>query len=55
MIDLMDHMFANGTLAIEWLFTPDFPAKYKDKVLGIPGPTWFTGAINPEPRHPRGP
>src|SRR6187401_3695710 len=41
MIDLMDHMVANGTLAIDGLFTPDFPAKYKDKVLGIPGPTWF--------------
>ncbi len=49
MIDLMDHMFANGTLALEGLFTPDFPAKYKDKVLGIPGPTWFTGAIIQNP------
>ena len=49
MIDLMDHMFANGTLAIDGLFTPDFPAKYKDKVLGIPGPTWFTGAIIQNP------
>ena len=49
MIDLMDHMFANGTLAIEGLFTPDFPANYKDKVLGIPGPTWFTGAIIQNP------
>jgi multiple sugar transport system substrate-binding protein len=49
MIDLMDNMFANGSLAIEGLFTPDFPAKYKDKVLGIPGPTWFTGAIIQNP------
>ncbi len=49
MIDLMDNMFANGTLAIDGLFTPDFPAKYKDKVLGIPGPTWFTGAIIQNP------
>ena len=49
MIDLMDNMFANGTLAIDGLFTPDFPAKYKDKVLGIPGPTWFNGAIIQNP------
>ena len=50
MIDLMDHMFANKTLVIEGLFTADFPAKYKDKVLGIPGPTWFAGGVihNPD-------
>ena len=49
MIDLMDHMYANKTLAPEGLFTPEFPAKYKDKVLGIPGPTWFTGGIIQNP------
>ena len=49
MIDLMDHMFANGTLVIDGLFTADFPAKHKDKVLGIPGPTWFDGAIIQNP------
>ena len=31
------------------LFTADFPAKYKDKVLGIPGPTWFAGGIIQNP------
>ena len=49
MIDLMDHMYANKTLVPEGLFTPEFPAKYKDKVLGIPGPTWFTGGIIQNP------
>jgi multiple sugar transport system substrate-binding protein len=49
MIDLMDHMFANGTLVADGLFTADFPAKYKDKVLGIPGPTWFAGGIIQNP------
>ena len=49
MIDLMDHMFANKTLVDAGLFTADFPAKYKDKVLGIPGPTWFSGAIIQNP------
>ena len=49
MIDLMDDMFANGSLTLDGLFAPDFPANYKDKVLGIPGPTWFTGAIIQNP------
>ena len=49
MIDLMDHMFANGTLTLDGLFTPDFAANYKDKVLGIPGPTWFSGGIIQNP------
>jgi len=49
MIDLMDHMFANGSVVNDGLFTADFPAKYKDKVLGIPGPTWFAGGIIQNP------
>lgn len=49
MIDLMDSMFGNGSLALEGLFTADFPAKYKDRVLGIPGPTWFAGGIIQNP------
>ena len=36
---------ANKTLAIDGLFTPDWVKKWKDKVLAIPGPTWFTGAL----------
>jgi multiple sugar transport system substrate-binding protein len=34
---------------IDGLFTADFPAKHKDKVLGIPGPTWFAGGIIQNP------
>jgi multiple sugar transport system substrate-binding protein len=49
MIALMDHMFANGTLTLDGLFTPDWAANHKDKVLGIPGPTWFTGAVIQNP------
>lgn len=49
MIDLMDHMFANKTLTLDGLFTPEFPADFKDKVLGIPGPTWFSGGIIQNP------
>ena len=36
MIDLLDHMFANGTLTIDGLFTPDWVANWKDKVLASP-------------------
>jgi multiple sugar transport system substrate-binding protein len=49
MIDLMDHMFANKTLAIDGLFTPDWVSKWKGKVLAIPGPTWFAGGIIQNP------
>jgi multiple sugar transport system substrate-binding protein len=49
MIDLMDHMFANGTLTLDGLFTPDWAANHKDTVLGIPGPTWFIGAVIQNP------
>ncbi len=45
MIALMDHMFANGTLTIDGLFTPDWVKNWKGKVLAIPGPTWFNGAL----------
>ncbi len=45
MIALLDHMFANKTLTIDGLFTPDWVKNWKDKVLAIPGPTWFTGAL----------
>ena len=45
MTDLIDHMVANGTLTTDSVFGADFVQKYKDKVLGMPGPVWFTGAI----------
>jgi multiple sugar transport system substrate-binding protein len=45
MIDLLDHMLANHSLNTVGLFTPDFPKQDKGKLLGIPGPTWFTGAL----------
>jgi multiple sugar transport system substrate-binding protein len=45
MIALMDHMLANKSLNTVGLFTPDFAKTDTGKLLGIPGPTWFTGAI----------
>jgi multiple sugar transport system substrate-binding protein len=49
MIDLLDHMFANGTLTLDGLFTPDWAANHKDTTLGIPGPTWFIGGVIQNP------
>ena len=36
MIALLDHMFANGTLTLDGLFTPDWAGNHKDTTLGIP-------------------
>ena len=49
MIALLDHMFKNKTLTLDGLFTPDWAANHKDKVLGIPGPTWFIGGVIQNP------
>ena len=49
MIALLDHMFANGTLTLDGLFTPDWAGNHKDTTLGIPGPTWFIGAVIQNP------
>jgi len=49
MIALLDHMLANKSLSLDGLFTPDFPKNSKGKLLGIPGPTWFTGALFQNP------
>ncbi len=50
MTALLDHMVENGTLTTDSVFSADFVQKYQGKVLGMPGPVWFTGAIfqNPE-------
>jgi multiple sugar transport system substrate-binding protein len=45
----MDHMVANGTLSTDSLFGAEFPQKYVGKVLGMPGPTWFSGGIFQNP------
>jgi len=44
-IALLDHMLANKSINTVGMFTPDFAKVDKGKLLGIPGPTWFTGAI----------
>jgi multiple sugar transport system substrate-binding protein len=49
MTSLIDHMVANGTLTTDSVFGADFVQKYTGKVLGMPGPVWFTGAIFQNP------
>ncbi|MDQ1130286.1 ABC transporter substrate-binding protein [Microbacterium sp. SORGH_AS_0888] len=42
---LIDHMLANKTLVNDSVFGADFVQKYGDKVLGMPGPAWYSGAL----------
>lgn len=42
---IIDKMLANGTLVQDSFFSADFAAKYADKLVGVPGPVWYTGAI----------
>ena len=49
MTELLDHMVANGTLTKDSVFSADFVQKYQGKVLGMPGPVWFTGALFQNP------
>jgi len=43
--ELIDHMLANKTLVNDSVFGADFVQKYSDKVLGMPGPAWYSGAL----------
>lgn len=42
---IIDGMLANGTLVQDSFFSAEFAAKYADKLVGVPGPVWYTGAI----------
>lgn len=42
---LIDAGVANKTLATLSVFSPDFAKKYAGKVLMMPGPAWYAGAI----------
>ena len=43
--DLIDAGVANRSLSTLSVFSPDFVKKYSGKVLLMPGPAWFAGAI----------
>ena len=49
MTDVLDHMIANGTLVQDSVFSADFVSKYSGKILGIPGPAWYSGALFQNP------
>lgn len=49
MTDLLDHMVANKTLSTASVFGSDFIQQAQGKVLGMPGPVWFTGALFQNP------
>jgi multiple sugar transport system substrate-binding protein len=42
---IIDGMLANGTLVQDSFFSAEFAEKYADKLVGVPGPVWYTGAI----------
>lgn len=43
--EILDGMLANGTLVQDSFFSAEFASKYADKLVGVPGPVWYTGAI----------
>ncbi|EXG82638.1 ABC transporter substrate-binding protein [Cryptosporangium arvum] len=47
---MLDTLITNGTTPNVSVFTPEFVKKYSGKVLLMPGPAWYAGAIfnNPE-------
>ncbi|MFI5952145.1 ABC transporter substrate-binding protein [Cryptosporangium sp. NPDC051539] len=47
---MLDMLIKNGTTPNVSVFTPEFVQKYSGKVLLMPGPAWYAGAIfnNPE-------
>lgn len=49
MTDLLDHMIDNGTLVQDSVFSAEFVSGYAGKVLAMPGPAWYSGAIFQNP------
>ncbi|UTX53066.1 ABC transporter substrate-binding protein [Leucobacter aridicollis] len=42
---ILDRMLQNGTLVQDSFFSATFADKYADKIVALPGPVWYTGAI----------
>ncbi|MEW9534605.1 ABC transporter substrate-binding protein [Microbispora sp. NPDC049125] len=47
---MLDTLIKNGTVPNLSVFTPEFVKKYSDKVLLMPGPAWYAGAIFNNPQ-----
>ncbi|MFI1993462.1 ABC transporter substrate-binding protein [Actinoplanes sp. NPDC020271] len=47
---MLDTLIKNGTTPNVSVFTPEFVQKYSGKVLTMPGPAWYAGAIFNNPQ-----
>jgi multiple sugar transport system substrate-binding protein len=45
MAGLLDHLIANKTLSTSSVFSSDFDKNEPDKILAMPGPAWYGGAL----------
>lgn len=45
MATLIDDLLKSGSMAKESVFSPEFVQKYTGKVLMMPGPVWYSGAL----------
>ncbi len=43
--EILDGMLENGTLVKDSFFSATFAEQYADKLVAVPGPVWYTGAI----------
>jgi multiple sugar transport system substrate-binding protein len=43
--EILDGMLENGTLVKDSFFSAPFNEQYADKLVAVPGPVWYTGAI----------
>ncbi|QTE27895.1 ABC transporter substrate-binding protein [Pengzhenrongella sicca] len=43
--EIIDNLIDAGSLVQDSVFSPDFVTKYTGKVLLLPGPVWFSGAL----------
>jgi len=49
MTEMLDHLAGNGTLVQDSVFSATFVEQYADKIVAIPGPAWYAGAIFQNP------
>lgn len=49
MTDMLDRMVADGSLVQDSVFSGSFVDKYADKIVAMPGPAWYAGALFQNP------
>lgn len=49
MTEMLDRMVANGSLVQDSVFSAPFVENYADKIVAIPGPAWYSGALFQNP------